>query len=332
MKSQKQETAVGSCKTVSLREVNNMNPKWINVFMLGVIGGFILNFTTARAEEGRIPSPKAPVSGTYEAADPNYNDGLFKTVNGQSMRVNGQKTLFFNGDSIASGYASVLKENLTGKVNALYRKDLRALVPSVKQGRKDIECTAEGILKFLKTCLDTKEFNVDFVMLNAGIHDSIKEVPVEDYKKNLQSVIDLAQQHKIKMIWVTSTPITDQIKKHPNYTDQIKRLDVLNAGALEVMSKNHIPVIDLHSFMVKLIESDGLENVYRDAYHQKPEYSAKQARFIADELMNILGDEQALRNPAAGAKAMKNDVPVNVGMKDAPKGKKKGADHADPLI
>ena len=228
----------------------------------------------------------------FEPPDKDYNDYLFKEVDGQAIRVKGQKTLFFNGDSIMSGLASSFKERLKGKINALYRKDIQQLIPDVKH---EISCTAGGQLDFLRAYFEHQDFQVDVVLVNAGIHDAIKKESIETYETNLESLVELAHSHGIPIIWVNTIPTTDEIKKHPNFTRVKARIDPLNAQAAQVMKKHHIPIIDLNGFMRRLIETEGLETVYKDAYHQKPEFIVKQADFMAEEVTRIITDDSLLQ-------------------------------------
>ena len=255
---------------------------------------FVLLFASGQqvlhSQQPNPPEKKGKAG--FERPDKNYNDYLFKKVDGQSIRVKGRKTLFFNGDSIMSGLASSFKGKLDGKVNALYRKDIQRLIPNVEH---EVSCTAAGLLDFMRAYIDHPDFQIDVMMVNAGIHDALGGTPPETYGANLECLIELAQSHGIPLIWVNTIPTTDQINKHPRFRIIKSRIDPLNAEAAVVMNKHDIPIIDLNNFMRKLIDAEGVEAVYRDPYHQKPEFAMKQAEFVAGEVLRILKDDELLK-------------------------------------
>jgi hypothetical protein len=243
--------------------------------------------------DGPTPPPEGQRKDGFEPPDKDYNDYLFKQVRGQSIRVKGQKTLYFNGDSIMSGLATSFKDLLKGKINALYRKDIQRLIPDVKH--EVTTCTAGGLLDFQQAYSEHRDFQVDVLLVNAGIHDAIKKEAIEDYEENLESLVELAHSHGIPIIWVNTIPTNDIIRKDPQFTEVKAMIDPLNAQATKVMEKHHIPIIDLNGFMRRLIDAEGLTTVYKDAYHQKPEFVLKQASFMAEEVTRIISDDSLLK-------------------------------------
>lgn len=259
---------------------------------------FVLLFASSQQILPALQPAPSQVEGKegFETPDKDYNDYLFKQTNGQSIRVKGLKTLGFNGDSIMSGLASGFKDQLKGKINALYRKDIQKLFPGVDY---EVSCTAGGLLDFTRAYIEDPDFQVDVLMVNAGIHDAIKKESIETYEENLESLVEGAHSHGIPVIWVNTIPTTDQIKKHPKFTQVKAMIDPLNAQATRVMERHHIPIIDLHGFMQRLIDAEGIETVYKDAYHQKPEFIRKQAEFMAEEVLKIVNDDALLKKPLA---------------------------------
>jgi hypothetical protein len=45
----------------------------------------------------------------------------------------------------------------------------------------------------------------------------------------------------------------------------------------------------------RAVDAEGIESVYKDAYHQKPELIRKQAGFMAEEVLKIVKDDDLLK-------------------------------------
>ena len=145
------------------------------------------------------------------------------------------------GDSISIGYTLPTRELLKGKVN-LHRIPTNG-GPTVK-GLQQIE-----------SWLGRKKWDV--IHFNWGLHDlkymgpkgenlfpkekgGKVQVPIEDYEKNLDSLVRRLKKTNAKLIWRNTTPVPPGSKGR-HVGDSIK----YNAAAERVMIRHGIPTHDL---------------------------------------------------------------------------------------
>lgn len=200
--------------------------------------------------------------------------------------------IFLVGDSISIYYGPYLKTFLEGQVE-LEQKAIETL-----QGRTFSRNGGDSrrVLDYLKAKLIQPGFHPDYLLLNCGLHDIGRDtirhdlqVPLDTYRKNLDSIFSLIQAKKIKIIWVTTTPVVDSIHNSRSKVKQrySKDLEEYNQAAAVVCKRYHVRVIDLHDFTRTLGPDAYLDNV-----HYKEEIRPQQAAYIAGSLRIIL-DENA---------------------------------------
>ena len=99
----------------------------------------------------------------------------------------------------------------------------------------------------------------------------------------MQSIINISKAMKVKLVWVSSTPVVDSIhnKRVPFFRFE-KDLITYNKAADSIMYQAHVPIIDLFMFTKKYIP-----DAYLDHIHYKKEIREKQADFIAGSLSAI---------------------------------------------
>jgi len=133
------------------------------------------------------------------------------------------------GDSISRGYTLPVRHALGGKVN-------------VHRAPANCGPTANG-LKNLNTWLGDDKWDV--IVWNFGIHD--RETDPGIYKTNLETILVRLQITGARIVWVRSTPAPPSPNNQEKYTDnQCRRL---NQIADEVMMRQGIPEVDLHSLL-----------------------------------------------------------------------------------
>lgn len=196
------------------------------------------------------------------------------------------KSLYVIGDSISIHYGPHLEKYLGG-VMRYSRKEgneealLNLDHPVGANGGDSSMCLA-----FLQAKQRAGGIDADMLLLNCGLHDiktdpstGKKQVPINVYRKNLYSIIDvLAGNAMPTLVWIRTTPCDEKVHNKPGM--EFHRFsadcDAYNAAADAIMWEHNIPVIDLHTF-TKNLGAD----VYCDHVHFHEHVREKQAAFIA---------------------------------------------------
>ena len=207
------------------------------------------------------------------------------------------KSIFILGDSICIYYTPFLRSLLENDY-VCYSKKGRA--EAMKNLDIPLKANAGGtndILRFFRLEEEKGNFEYDYLLFNSGLHDLVykfdKEANVlrdkprvscEGYRTNLNTILDIAIEHGIKPIFVTTTPVEDERhNSRASFKRYGKDVIIYNEIARDVMAERGIPVIDLFEF------TSGLEGeIYRDHVHYLDEVAEKQANFINKELREIL--------------------------------------------
>jgi lysophospholipase L1-like esterase len=174
--------------------------------------------------------------------------------------VSPSRRLFVLGDSISIQYGPYLKRALTGAFECNFKrgeeahKDLN--IPTGANGGDSGMC-----LSYLRSIAGTAEFAADFLLLNCGLHDiktdllsGARQVPIEQYRANLRAIIDVVRNAGVRMIWMRTTPVVDEIHNTRNRSFRRFAADVAdyNAAADAIMNERGVPIIDLHTFTLNL--------------------------------------------------------------------------------
>jgi acyl-CoA thioesterase-1 len=165
------------------------------------------------------------------------------------------------GDSISIGYTLSTRKLLAGKAN-LHR------VPT--NGGP----TIRG-LELIDSWLGDGEWDV--IHFNWGLHDLRRDtgkhqVPIEQYEKNMQTLVKRLKKTGARLIWCSTTPVPKGAGRRTS-GDEVK----YNAVALRVMKEHNVTVNDLYAFaMPKLAKIQRPANV-----HFTPEGSAELAKAVA---------------------------------------------------
>ena len=144
------------------------------------------------------------------------------------------------GDSISIGYTPILQTSLSPNVN-------------VEHNEANGGSTVRGIQKIEKW-IGTKQWDV--ILFNFGLHDMVYAdtahkydvvngklaVPIEDYKKNLTTIVSKLRETTATIIFINTTMVPENAAGR-KVEDPAK----YNAAAAEIMKKNGIQVIDLYT-------------------------------------------------------------------------------------
>ncbi len=199
--------------------------------------------------------------------------------------------LFVAGDSISMQYGPYLEVYLQGIADYERKTDNAGVdpslgVPVVNGG------DSRMVLEYLKAKTEDPAFQPDYLLINCGLHDIKREVATsklqvsaDNYRKNLQAIIELAANRDIQPIWVRTTPVVDSI--HNSRAKKFQRfssdLETYNEIADQVMTENQVPVIDLYTFTWNL----GLEQ-FMDHVHYHEEARKLQGAYIAGSLADLM--------------------------------------------
>jgi len=194
------------------------------------------------------------------------------------------KKLFILGDSISIHYGEYLEKFVNGFF-VYDRKGKGLPIDDINVHSQINGGDSKNVLEYLKE----KPLNdTHIILLNCGLHDikidrkSLKyQVNKEDYKKNLSETIDILKKQKVKVIWISSTPVDDE--RHNNLAGVYrydKDIYEYNSAAKKIMMENKVQIIDLYDFTKKL----GNE-IYVDHVHFTDRVRQLQAAFIYGHLI-----------------------------------------------
>ena len=199
--------------------------------------------------------------------------------------------VFVIGDSISIHYGPYLKNSLVGFFNYDRKRDKGQALKDLDNPVGANGGDSEMVLAYLKELQNDTNFKTDYLLVNCGLHDIKRassndstQVSLKKYMDNLQSIIFISEEMKVKLVWVNSTPVLDTIhnRRVPFFRFE-KDLLAYNKTADSLMELSNIPIIDLNTFTNKYIP-----NAFIDHVHYKTDIREKQADFIAGNLTAIL--------------------------------------------
>jgi len=141
------------------------------------------------------------------------------------------------GDSISIGYTPFVKKLLDGK----------AIIEHNEGNAAD---TKTGVAKLDAWLGDGKW---DVIHFNFGLHDikigkdNEHQVPIEQYEKNLRSLVARLKKTNAKLIWASTTPVPEGPLNPPR---KVEDVPAYNAVAKKIMEENGIPVDDLYALVL----------------------------------------------------------------------------------
>ncbi|MEK3883732.1 SGNH/GDSL hydrolase family protein [Paenibacillus sp. PL2-23] len=194
------------------------------------------------------------------------------------------RKLFVVGDSISIQYGPFLKAEVEQEFHYdRKRGEAQALVNL----DKPVGANGGDSARVLEYLSSEREQGVryDILLVNCGLHDiktsvttGEKQVSAQQYKDNLEQIVETARSMSNHLIWITTTDVIDEIHNAQSEAFHRFHSDVLayNAIAADLMARHEVPVIDLYTFT----QAFGAE-AYRDHAHFTEEVQRQQAGFIA---------------------------------------------------
>ncbi len=201
-----------------------------------------------------------------------------------------KKKIFVIGDSISIQYGPFLKNFIESKFEYDRKRDNGEAMQDLNKPVGANGGDSKMVVEYLKTLQTDKSFKADILLVNCGLHDiktdrktGKKAIELDEYKANLKEIFKIARKLKVKLIWITSTPVNDEIhnSKNVGFYRYSKDAEIYNDAAKALFEKEKVPIIDLNTFSKEF----PLE-AYSDHVHYKPEYAKIQAAFIAGFLLN----------------------------------------------
>ena len=205
------------------------------------------------------------------------------------------KKLFVIGDSISVHYGDYLTAEVSDKFFCIPREGMQEALDNINMAVGGNGGDSCRVLDFVKGQEKDGKLNYDVFLFNCGLHDIKRHPPKgtlqvdhELYEKNLCEIIDLVKSHGIAPVFITTTPVHDEI--HHSYIERNKGVERFNADVVEynkiavgIMEKYNVPIINLYDFTLPL----GAE-AYDDHVHYTVEVRKLHAEFIAKELKRII--------------------------------------------
>lgn len=207
----------------------------------------------------------------------------------------GALRLFIIGDSISIQYCPYLEKLFEGTF-VYDRKRDSAGAPKATSNL-DVPTGANGgdtdmVLAYLRHRRAHDPIAADVLVINCGLHD-IKvdvatraiQVPIERYEQNLRGIVAEARAMKLRLVWINTTPVVDEVHNRLSTTFHrfARDLAAVNASAARVLGEAGVPIIDLHGFSAPLVPDGFIDHV-----HYSESVSEKQATFLFAELKRIL--------------------------------------------
>lgn len=192
------------------------------------------------------------------------------------------------GDSVSMNYEQAARDALKGVANYHHIED-------------NCWSTVRGkaFMAYWLGDYTRKGLGWDVILFNSGLHDLKQQnlggpfaVSIPDYKKNLRKEIEIMQKTGAKLIWVTTTPVPNDVES-PEYGNRTKGSEkVFNQAAAEVLRDYpEIQVCDL----AKVVNESSVFDPWRkgrDVHYWSAGEQAVLGKAIANAVRHALGSEK----------------------------------------
>lgn len=201
------------------------------------------------------------------------------------------------GDSISIQYGPYLEQYLHGR----FRYERKSGVSEALLNL-DVPQGANGgdsrmVLAYLRERVQDPLWKPDYLLINCGLHD-IKTAPatgqtqvdIDAYRQHLMSICRLCRDAKLRMLWVTTTPVDDaqhNERSGASFHRYARDLQRYNNVADEVMQHFEVRVLDLHQFTLRL----GGTEVFCDHVHYTEPVRRLQAAWISGFLDALVAED-----------------------------------------
>jgi lysophospholipase L1-like esterase len=197
--------------------------------------------------------------------------------------------IYVIGDSISLHYGPYLRAYLDGVMEYERKEGDEEALLNLDNPQGANGGDSGMVLSFLAAKARGGGIDADRLLLNCGLHDiktdpatGRQQVPLPQYEENLRAILNTVAGLRPKPIWIRTTPCDEAVHNRPHMNFHRFSADcrVYNQAADEIMKDAGVPVIDLHTFTLKL-GSD----LYCDHVHFQDAIRKQQAAFIAGWLI-----------------------------------------------
>lgn len=195
--------------------------------------------------------------------------------------------LYVIGDSISIQYGPHLEKYLAGQLRYQRKNGEAEALLNLNNPVGANGGDSSMVLAYLEGLAKSVSFQPNILAINCGLHDikwdkaaSKIQVSIEDYRKNLQAIVAIANGKKWDLVWIKTTSVVDAIHNKPTSALCRFHKNSHEYGQVEreVMEQAKIPVLDLQTFTDKLGTP---EEVFCDHVHYTEPVREKQACYIA---------------------------------------------------
>jgi len=204
--------------------------------------------------------------------------------------VGTMRSFFVIGDSISIHYGPYLREMIKGKFNYDRKRGLEHTLVDLDKPVGANAGDSRMVLAYLQEEKDLGR-TYDILAIGCGMHDLRRDresnsvqIEIDEYRRNLKSIVEISKKMANEIIWISLTPIIDEIHNARKvgvlrYSSEVEKY---NQVSKEVMEDNNVKIIDLYNF-TKSLGND----IYYDHVHFKHEVRRLQGSFIAGYLNSI---------------------------------------------
>lgn len=203
------------------------------------------------------------------------------------------KKMLLVGDSINLHYGPYLKELIKDEYEISSKPGRNTALKRIDEAVGGNGGDSSMVLEYIKELEANGTLNHDVFLFNCGLHDIKRavpeekhQVPLSEYEKNLEEILNIMHSKGIKSIFITTTPVIERLHNVEIIPAGIKRYNAdvcaYNAAAIRIAKKHKMPVIDLYS-----LAKTFTEDAYFDYAHFNPDTRKLQAAYIAGGLRSI---------------------------------------------
>lgn len=173
------------------------------------------------------------------------------------------------GDSISMGYTLPTRKLLEGRAN----------VHRIPANGGPTSKGVENLARWLG------EGKWDVIHFNWGLHDlkgmpdGTLQVSLEDYEKNLRTLVEQLKATGAALVWASTTPVPEGDLSPPRRNEDVIRY---NEVAAKVMAENGVRINDLYAFCLpQLADLQRPVNVH---------FTAKGSAALAEQVASVLAE------------------------------------------
>ncbi|MCL4694427.1 MAG: SGNH/GDSL hydrolase family protein [Candidatus Hydrogenedentes bacterium] len=199
------------------------------------------------------------------------------------------RKVYVIGDSISIQYGPYLQQYLRGFMDYDRKGDESEKNAGLEEPRGANGGDSSMVLRFVEAAEKAGGLGADVLLLNCGLHDiktapqtGAKQVPIDQYEENLKKIVASARRMNMKVVWVRTTPVDENVHNKPDSIFHRFAADcaAYNDVADQVMKEAGVPEIDLFAFTNNIGE-----NLFADHVHFPEPVREKQGAFIAGWLV-----------------------------------------------